>query len=95
LKRILNLNEFSGPAMAFIAVTGLAVPGALLLISRLFDRGGLHLPALEWLARFFLMTGGVLLVLFFVLVVLEHIQDEILYRRYLRERGNRDKNAAR
>jgi len=86
MKRILNLNGISGSALVIIAMTGLVVPGALLLISRLFDRGGLHLPALEWLARFFWLAGGVLLVLFFVLVVLEHIQDAIIYRQYLQGR---------
>lgn len=87
MKRILNLNGIAGPALVAIAIIGLVVPGASLLISHLLDLAGLRLPIIEQTARIFLISGGLLLLLFALLVIAEQIQDQILYRRYMEQRG--------
>ena len=81
MKRILNLNDFSGPALKGILFGGFVLPALMFLISR-----ELALTWLERAAWAFLEAGGILLVLFFALVALEQIQDGLLYRRYLHER---------
>jgi ribosomal protein S27E len=82
MKRILNLNDFSSPALIGILGIGLGLPAVITVVSRL-----LGLPALQGWARVLAEIGAGLLGLFFVLVIVEQIQDHLLYRRYLRERG--------
>ena len=88
MKRILNLNSFSLPALVAIATTGAGVPVVLFLLSRLMQWLGRPEPILlVHLARVLAATGGILLLLFFALVILEQVQDHWLYRRYMHERG--------
>lgn len=87
MKRILNLNDFSLPALKTILIIGLVLPAALLLSSTLLDQAGLHLPVLHQLIGVLFGMAVFLLLLFFGLVILEQIQDHFLYRRYLQERG--------
>jgi len=87
MKRILNLNDFSLPALKVIAIISLGIPAALFLAAYLLDRAGLHLPLLERLIWVSFGIGGILILLFFLLVVLEQVQDHMLYKRYLQQRG--------
>lgn len=87
MKRILNLNNFSGPVLKVILSIGLGLPAGLVLLNYVLEQAGLHLPLLEHAIWFLLAAGGVALLLFLGLVILERIQDNLLYRRYLRERG--------
>ena len=87
MKRFLNLNDLSLPILKAILIIGLGIPVGFYLSSRLLDLFGVHFPLLVQLIRVFLEIGALLLLLFFVLVVAELIQDHFLYKRYLRERG--------
>jgi hypothetical protein len=87
MKRFLNLNEISLPILMALFITGLGIPAGLYLSARLLEHFRLHWPLLDLLARVFIGIGAFLLLLFFLLVVVEQIQDHLLYRRYLRERG--------
>ncbi len=87
MKRILNLNDYSVPVIKVISIIAVGLPTALWIFSYLLDRIGMRLPALERLAGVFLGIGGILLLLFLGLVVLEQIQDRVLYRQYLQKRG--------
>ncbi len=87
MKRILNLNDFSAPALKIIAIIAVGLPAALWLASYVSGLLGQKLIVLGQLALAFMEVGGVLLLLFFALIVLEQIQDHALYQQYLRERG--------
>ena len=80
MHRILNLNNISSRVLAVIAFTGIVVPGLCWLLQIL----GLDWPALGVLMRAGLWMGGALLVLFIALVLIEQIQDHLLYRAYQR-----------
>lgn len=87
MKRILNLNESALPVLRAIFIVGLGLPLGLKLSAFLLARAGLPLPILDRLVPLFCGLGGMALGLFFMLVVVEQIQDHLLYRRYLQERG--------
>lgn len=82
MKRILNLNDYSSQVLIGIVGIGLGLPAVITLVARL-----LSLPVLQGWARVLAEIGAGLLGLFFVLVIVEQIQDTMLYRQYLRERG--------
>ena len=87
MKRILNLNESALPVLRAIFIVGLGLPLGLKLSAFLLARAGLPLPILDRLVPLFCGLGGMALGLFFMLVVVEQIQDHLLYQRYLQERG--------
>lgn len=87
MKRILNLNDFSGPALKIIVIIAVGLPAALWLSSYVSGLLGQKLFLLEQLAVAFLEFGGISFLLFFALVMLEQFQDRVLYQQYLKERG--------
>lgn len=88
MKRILNLNDFSVPALKAILLIGIGSPLIFLLTDWILNKFSFHLPALQWIAWNLVKAGGVLLAFFFVLVIVEQIQDHLLYRQYLQNRAH-------
>lgn len=88
-RRILNLNDISGRALLVILTLLVPLPGLLLLVEWLLRGWAPFAPALGRLAKLIFGAGALLLAGFFLLVALELVQDELLYRQTLRERGQR------
>jgi hypothetical protein len=88
MKRVLNLNDFSAPALKAILLIGVGSPLIFLLTDRILSKFSFHLPALQWIAWNLVKAGGILLAFFFVLVIVEQIQDHLLYRQYLQNRAH-------
>jgi hypothetical protein len=81
-KRILNLNAPAGKMLAGIAVLGGGIPLLLYLALRLLGRLGIAWPAAGLWIKGFLYLGLALLGAFLLLVMIEQIQDAVLYRLY-------------
>lgn len=93
MKRFLNLNEFGGKALVAIAIVGVGIPGVLYMVSLTLDALGIHWPGMRFLIWGALGAGGLLLLGFLVLLIIEQIQDHVLYQMYLKSRGKRIRTA--
>ncbi len=89
MKRFLNLNDFGGKMILAIAIVGICIPLALYAVSLGLDSLGIHEPVLPYLIWGSLAVGAILLLGLIVLIVVEQIQDHLLYRMYLKTRGKR------
>ncbi len=89
MRRILNLNEVSTKFLIAIALLVGAVPALLWLFSLLLAAAQLSTRIDLDLIEASLILGGLLLVVFLLLIVLEQVQDHYLHRVYLKSRGQR------
>jgi hypothetical protein len=82
MKRILNLHEIGFRLLAVAALFGLGIPGLLWGLRA----AGILVDQLPRWMRLSMWVGIGLLVVLFVLIVVEQVQDSFLYQRYLKER---------
>lgn len=89
MSRILNLNDFSAKALAFIGLLGLVFPAGLWGLELLLQTWQVNWPWLAALRWILFSLGALLLAAFLLLVILEQIQDHWLFKRYLSSRRKR------
>ncbi len=89
MRRILNLNAAGGRFLLAIALLLGAIPALLWLCSLLLRATRLNTAIIPYLIKLSLILGGLVLVGFVILIVLEQVQDAYLHRVYLRGRGTR------
>jgi predicted RNA-binding Zn-ribbon protein involved in translation (DUF1610 family) len=85
--------NLGGKAVAVIAILGVGIPGVLYELSLALDALGIHWPMMRFLVWGALGVGGLLFFGFVVLLMIEQIQDHLLYQMYLRSRGKRIRTA--
>ncbi len=89
MKRILNLNTIAVKIVTAILVFAFGIPALLYGLSLVLGVLRVQLTFLTYAIWVSVGLGALLLLGFFVLIVLEQIQDELLYRNYQKGRGQR------
>jgi hypothetical protein len=86
VKRILNLNHQGMLFIGLIVLFGVVIPGIMWLLRR-FIHGSTVL--LIRLMHASLILAGLLLAVFLLLLIIEQVQDYLLYRAYRKGLGKR------
>jgi hypothetical protein len=89
MKRYINSNDFGGKMILTIVIVGIGIPALVYAVSRGLEALGIRWPVLQSLFWGALAVGLTLSVGFIGLLVIEQIQDHLLYKRYLKTRGKR------
>jgi len=89
MKRYLNLNDFGGKIVLAIAILGIGIPALLWAISLALNALGIQWPALRFILLGALAGGGILFLGLLSLVIVEQIQDHLIYKMYINSRGKR------
>ncbi len=86
MKRPLNLNRYSTQVIAVVVVLIAVIPFVFFLGNRLLRSLNVQFSLFTDLGRISLQVGSVLAFLFFLLVILEQIQDFYIDRVYRKNR---------
>ncbi len=89
MKRFLNLNAYG---MIFLVAIGLFLfvfPAALYAGSQLLSPVNPAAPVLLNAARLSAMIGACLLAAFALLLIIEQVQDKVIFRQYLKSRNKK------
>ncbi len=86
MKRILNLNALSVKFLLVIGCFLIVLPAAFYAGSALLGPSSVFSQVCLYLAKGSAVIGIILLAGFIILVILEQVQDNIIYRQYLESR---------
>ena len=89
IQRHLNLNGPSGKILVAVAFLVAGAPLLLYLTQRLLAAAGVHWPSAAILIKGSVFLGLGLLAIFLLLIVVEQIQDAVLFRLYREKRSKR------
>ena len=84
MNRSLNLNHFAAKVLLAGLLLWAGMPALLWLVDRLLAILGTHLPLQEVLVSVSMTAGGLLLLGLLLLIILEQVQDALIYRHYQR-----------
>jgi len=89
IRRYLNFNAPAGKILAAVAILIAGAPLLLYLIGRLLGIIGMPWPGAAQLIKGSVFLGLALLAVFMLLIVVEQIQDAVLFHLYRRNRRKR------
>lgn len=89
MKRILNLNDWGVKSLSVIGIFLVLLPAGFYVVSLLLGPTNPVSQVMLDLAKTAALIGAFLLAAFVVLLVLEQVQDRIIFRQYLKKRSRK------